>query len=34
MVQMSLPQEGIADHFNKFFMNVGVTLTSKFSTDT
>ena len=26
--------KGIADHFNKFFVNVDVTLTSKFSTDT
>ena len=27
-------QKGIAEHFNKFFVNVGVTLASKFSTDT
>ena len=26
--------KGIADHFNNFFVNVGVTLASKFSTDT
>ena len=26
--------KGIADHFNKFFVNVGVTLASKFSSDT
>ena len=26
--------KGTADHFNKFFMNVGVTLASKFSTNT
>ena len=26
--------KGIADHFNKFFVNVGVSLASKFSLDT
>ena len=34
MVRKSLAQKGIADHFNKFFVNVGVTLASKFSSDT
>ena len=35
MILISLPQKVyIADNFNKFFMNAGVTLASKFSTDT
>ena len=31
--EVSFPK-GIADHFNNFFVNVGVTLASKFSSDT